>query len=371
MQSSAATQVFGLAAKAALSQAPFFKSQDSQAQASKTQATQFQSPGQSGSVAGPSSGSNAATINLATVSNSAKPPPLSDRAQANTLANDRLSLSDDARQRAQALRAEADANNAIAASSGSKPSIAADAATSADAQISSVEVTPAELDRSAVQRPAAGAPQNDQRGDASEGTDRSTGEEDGKTNSNGQSSVSGNLNDLTEAQLRQVRELSARDAEVKAHEQAHKAVGGQYTGAISYSYQQGPDGKRYAVGGEVPIDVSEVSGDPQATIEKMRVVKAAALAPAEPSAQDQRVAALASQSIASAQVELATLNREQQLQQREDSNAEAADGAAESSVQSQEGNSASAGRGIANYQSVGAIDTSRGDEGFSIINAIA
>ncbi|MEM6544436.1 MAG: putative metalloprotease CJM1_0395 family protein, partial [Pseudomonadota bacterium] len=39
------------------------------------------------------------------------------------------------------------------------------------------------------------------------------------------------------------------------------------------------------------IDVSPVPGDPQATIEKARIVRRAALAPAEPSAQDRRVAA--------------------------------------------------------------------------------
>lgn len=387
MQTSAATQVFGLAAKVALSQAPVPKRQDFQAQAfpaqasqtqtSQSQANQFQAPSQSVGVEGPSSSANAAASNVASVSSAssvpnggAAPSSLSDRAQANTLTNDRLSLSEGSKQRAQARGVEPVANISIAAAPGSKTSSAADADTSSDAQISSEQVVPTELDRSSERRPAGSAPQGDQEGGQG-GADKSSGDGDGRTNAGGQSPASGNQNDLTEAQLRQVRELSARDAEVKAHEQAHKAVGGQYTGAISYSYQQGPDGKRYAVGGEVPIDVSEVSGDPQATIEKMRVVKAAALAPAEPSSQDQRVAALASQSIASAQVELATLNREQQLQQREDAKAERADGAGESTVQSQQGNSALAGRGIANYQSVSAIDPSRGDEGFSIINAIA
>ncbi len=109
---------------------------------------------------------------------------------------------------------------------------------------------------------------------------------------------------LSEEEQKQVRELQARDREVRAHEQAHKAVGGQYTGAISYEYQQGPDGKSYAVGGEVPIDASEIPGDPAATIEKMRVVKAAALAPAEPSGQDRKVAAMADAKSAQARAEL-------------------------------------------------------------------
>jgi hypothetical protein len=99
---------------------------------------------------------------------------------------------------------------------------------------------------------------------------------------------------LDEAEQKQVNELKARDREVRAHEQAHKAVGGSYAGGISYEYQQGPDGNKYAVGGEVSIDVSPEK-EPEATIAKMQQVKAAAMAPAEPSGQDRTVAAEASQ----------------------------------------------------------------------------
>jgi len=110
---------------------------------------------------------------------------------------------------------------------------------------------------------------------------------------------------LSPEELKQLTELKARDREVRAHEAAHQAVGGQYAGAISYTFQRGPDGAQYAVGGEVPIDVSPVPGDPQATIEKMRVVRAAAMAPAEPSGQDRAVAAQAMQVMLQAQSELA------------------------------------------------------------------
>jgi hypothetical protein len=88
-------------------------------------------------------------------------------------------------------------------------------------------------------------------------------------------------------------QLQARDREVRQHEQAHKAAGGAHAGAISYEYAQGPDGKRYAMGGEVSIDISK-ERDPAATIAKMRQVKAAANAPADPSSQDRAVAAEAS-----------------------------------------------------------------------------
>nr|WP_245000418.1 putative metalloprotease CJM1_0395 family protein [Marinobacter daepoensis] len=110
---------------------------------------------------------------------------------------------------------------------------------------------------------------------------------------------------LTDDDLKQLAELKARDREVRAHEAAHQAVGGQYAGAMSFTYQRGPDGAQYAVGGEVPIDVSPVAGDPQATIEKMRVVRAAAMAPAQPSGQDRAVAAQAMQVMLQAQAELA------------------------------------------------------------------
>lgn len=98
---------------------------------------------------------------------------------------------------------------------------------------------------------------------------------------------------LTADEEQIVKQMRARDAEVRRHEEAHATVGGQYAGAPSYTFQTGPDDKRYAVAGEVPIDVSPVRDDPEATILKMEVVKAAALAPAEPSGADRRVAALA------------------------------------------------------------------------------
>jgi hypothetical protein len=100
-----------------------------------------------------------------------------------------------------------------------------------------------------------------------------------------------------------IQELKARDIEVRNHERAHAAVGGQHAGAPNYEYQTGPDGKKYAVGGEVSIDVSKTN-DPQSTIRKMQTVRAAALAPAEPSAQDRKVAAQASRYIAEAKVEM-------------------------------------------------------------------
>jgi len=112
-------------------------------------------------------------------------------------------------------------------------------------------------------------------------------------------------NGLTEEERRVVAELKKRDGEVRAHEAAHKAAAGAHAGGISFTYQQGPDGRRYAVGGEVPIDISTVAGNPQATIQKMQQIRRAALAPAEPSGADRAVAAAATKALLQAQSEIA------------------------------------------------------------------
>ncbi len=95
------------------------------------------------------------------------------------------------------------------------------------------------------------------------------------------------------AEDQELRELRASDQEVRAHESAHKAAAGQHGGSVSFDYKKGPDGRLYAVGGEVSIDTSSES-TPEATIAKMRQVQAAAMAPANPSGQDRAVAAAAS-----------------------------------------------------------------------------
>ena len=105
-------------------------------------------------------------------------------------------------------------------------------------------------------------------------------------------------------QEQQVQDLIERDQEVRTHEQAHQSAGGEYASSPTYQFTQGPDGKRYATGGEVQIDTSAVPGDPAATIAKMQQIRSAALAPAEPSAQDLAVARSAAASEAKARKEL-------------------------------------------------------------------
>lgn len=110
---------------------------------------------------------------------------------------------------------------------------------------------------------------------------------------------------LSDNEQAKVRELRARDAEVRAHENAHKAAaGGLARGGPNYEYETGPDGKRYAVGGDVQIDMSP-GRTPEETIAKAQRIRSAGLAPAEPSGQDRAVVAQAAQMEAAARAEKA------------------------------------------------------------------
>lgn len=103
-----------------------------------------------------------------------------------------------------------------------------------------------------------------------------------------------------------VAKLKVIDAKVRAHEAAHVAAGGGVVkGGATYTYERGPDGKQYAVGGEVAIDTGDVPGDPKATLAKAQQIQKAALAPSDPSAQDRAVAAAAAAMAAAAALELA------------------------------------------------------------------
>lgn len=104
---------------------------------------------------------------------------------------------------------------------------------------------------------------------------------------------------------RKVALMKANEQKVITHEAAHKAAGGTYAGGTSYSKSVGPDGKMYITGGEVSIDVSE-GRTPEETIRKAQTVRAAAMAPADPSGQDYAVAAQASRMEQEARAELQT-----------------------------------------------------------------
>ena len=107
-----------------------------------------------------------------------------------------------------------------------------------------------------------------------------------------ESKKSSNPDKLSEDEKRLTRDLGARDSEVRAHEAAHQAASGGLAGAASYTYQQGPDGKMYAIGGAVSISTPSGS-TPDETIKNARLVAAAAMAAGDPSPQDLAVASSA------------------------------------------------------------------------------
>lgn len=116
---------------------------------------------------------------------------------------------------------------------------------------------------------------------------------------------------LSEADQQRVRELQQRDREVRAHELAHVAAGaGLILRGASFTYDTGPDGQRYAIGGEVTIDTSP-GKTAEETLSKASRIKAAALAPADPSPQDMQVAGKADMMAADARAELVQQTREE------------------------------------------------------------
>ena len=119
--------------------------------------------------------------------------------------------------------------------------------------------------------------------------------------------------EISESERRELAELRARDREVRQHERSHVSAGGAYVrGSANYSYTTGPDGRRYATGGAVKVDVSE-ERTPEATIRKMQTVKRAAVAVSEPSPQDRQVYAEAARLEREARHELAQQRREERV----------------------------------------------------------
>ncbi|HEB28611.1 MAG TPA: hypothetical protein ENI05_12700 [Porticoccus sp.] len=127
---------------------------------------------------------------------------------------------------------------------------------------------------------------------------------------------------LDPKELRHLQNLQQTDKAVRAHLAAHLAAAGALArGGANFSYQTGPDGQRYAVSGDVQIDMSPLQGDPQATLAKGEQIRRAALAPAQPSGQDISVAASAARMTAEARIELLQQKPSSETRDKESQNA--------------------------------------------------
>lgn len=83
-----------------------------------------------------------------------------------------------------------------------------------------------------------------------------------------------------------IEKLRQRDAHVRGHEMAHlMAADGQAQGTPQYTYQTGPDGRAYAIGGSVNISVTR-TGDPEHDARQAETARRAATAVGDPSVQD-------------------------------------------------------------------------------------
>lgn len=116
-----------------------------------------------------------------------------------------------------------------------------------------------------------------------------------------------------------IRQLAETDRKVRAHEAAHMAAaGGLAVGGASFGYTRGPDGKQYAVSGEVSISVRK-GEDAAATLRIAEQIRRAALAPADPSGQDRSVAAQADAMASQARLDM----RQEQASSYDSSTAQA------------------------------------------------
>ena len=174
------------------------------------------------------------------------------------------------------------------------------------------------------------------------GVENNTGNSSGDKTSNAENNTQNNdknagqknIGELSLEEQRIVTELQAADTNVRAHEAAHMAAGGGLTSPASYTYERGPDNKMYAVAGEVGISTGE-GNTPQESLNKAQTIRRAALAPADPSPQDLKVAAQAASMEMSARAQIMQEKMAQNSQNPNNSN-ETSNDAGNSAVNSAE-----------------------------------
>ncbi|MDY4859965.1 MAG: putative metalloprotease CJM1_0395 family protein, partial [Campylobacter sp.] len=176
------------------------------------------------------------------------------------------------------------------------------------------------------------------------GVENNTGNSSGDKTSNAENNTQNddknagqkNIGELSLEEQRIVSELQAADTNVRAHEAAHMAAGGGLTSPASYTYEQGPDNKMYAVAGEVGISTSQ-GNTSQESLNKAQTIRRAALAPADPSPQDLKVAAQAASMEMSARAQIMQEKMAQNSQNPNNSNETSGD--AVNSAENSTGNS--------------------------------
>lgn len=165
-----------------------------------------------------------------------------------------------------------------------------------------------------------------------------TANAENNTQNNDKNAGQKNIGELSLEEQRIVTELQAADTNVRAHEAAHMAAGGGLTSPASYTYERGPDNKMYAVAGEVGISTGE-GNTPQESLNKAQTIRRAALAPADPSPQDLKVAAQAASMEMSARAQIMQEKMSQNSQNTNNSNETSAGNSNVNSTENSAGNS--------------------------------
>ena len=165
-----------------------------------------------------------------------------------------------------------------------------------------------------------------------------TSNAENNTQNNDKNAGQKNIGELSLEEQRIVSELQAADTNVRAHEAAHMAAGGGLTSPASYTYERGPDNKMYAVAGEVGISTGE-GNTPQESLNKAQTIRRAALAPADPSPQDLKVAAQAASMEMSARAQIMQEKMAQNSKNTNNSNETSAVNSAENSAENSNINS--------------------------------
>lgn len=165
-----------------------------------------------------------------------------------------------------------------------------------------------------------------------------TSSTENNTQNNDKNAGQKNIGELSREEQRIVSELQAADTNVRAHEAAHMAAGGGLTSPASYTYERGPDNKMYAVAGEVGISTSE-GNTPQESLNKAQTIRRAALAPADPSPQDLKVAAQAASMEMNARAEIMQEKMAQNSQNPNNSNETSAENSNVNSTENSNTNS--------------------------------
>ena len=127
------------------------------------------------------------------------------------------------------------------------------------------------------------------------------------------------VGELDAEERAELRRLQARDARIRAKEMARLGAAGSLAlSGARFRFEVGPDGRKYAVDGEVRVDTAH-EGDPERNLEKARQLQVTALAGPNLLSTDPALSALARRLALMAYADLARRENLEELNGKADS----------------------------------------------------